>query len=103
MLPGTARRVIAMSTVFPEHVLAQKLVHRYGLSTSDLVIEIGCGDGSLLQALRQSGPRVLGIDADVVRVASAWASGVDSIAAYFGPGVADYVRRRYGPARLLVV
>ena len=37
------------------------------------------------------------------RVASAWASGVDTIAAYFGPGVADYVRRRYGPARLLIV
>ena len=81
--------------------LAAELVRRYGLTGDDLVIEVGSGEGTLLKAIRTRGPRVLGVDANVDAMTRAWASGVDSIAAVFGPGVADYARRRYGPARLL--
>jgi hypothetical protein len=82
--------------------LAADLVRRYCLTADDLVIEVGSGEGTLLKAIRGLGPRVLGVEADVEAMMRAWAAGVDSIAAVFGPGVADYARRRYGPARLLL-
>lgn len=82
--------------------LAVELVHRHKLTGDDLVLEVGSGDGTLLKAIRALGPRVLGVEADVEAMTRAWAAGVDSIAAAFGPGVADYVRRRYGIASLLL-
>lgn len=91
-----------MTTSPPLTELAAELVRRYGLTGDDLVIEVGSGEGTLLKALRALGPRVLGVEADVEAMTRAWAAGVDSIAAVFGPGVADYARRRYGPARLLL-
>jgi len=91
-----------MTTSPPLTEFAAELVRRYGLTGDDLVIEVGSGEGTLLKALRALGPRVLGVEADVEAMTRAWAAGVDSIAAVFGPGVADYARRRYGPARLLL-
>lgn len=91
-----------MTTAPPLTDFAAELVRRYGLAGDDLVVEVGSGDGTLLKAIRALGPRVLGVEADVEAMARAWTAGVDSIAAVFGPGVADYARRRYGPARLLL-
>lgn len=90
-----------MTTAQPLCDFAAELVSRYGLTGDDLVIEVGSGEGTLLKALRAIGPRILGVEADVEAMTRAWAAGVDSIAAVFGSGVADYARRRYGPARLL--
>jgi len=90
-----------MTTAQPHSDFAAELVRRYRLTGDDLVIEVGSGEGTLLKAIRGLGPRVLGVEADVEAMMRAWAAGVDSIAAVFGPGVADYARRRYGPARLL--
>lgn len=86
----------------PHAELAAELVRRYALTAADLVVEVGSGEGVLLKAVRALGPRVLGVEPDVAAMARAWAGGVDSISAVFGPGVAGYVRRRYGPARLVV-
>src|SRR4051794_27391367 len=91
-----------MPTTHAPFESAAELVRRHGLTPSDLVIEVGSGDGPLLKAIRDRGPRVLGIEPDVMAMSRAWADGVDTIAAVFGPGVAEYVRRRYGPARLVV-
>jgi novobiocin biosynthesis protein NovU/D-mycarose 3-C-methyltransferase len=82
---------------------AAELVRGHGLTAADLVVEVGSGDGGRLRAVRALGPRVLGVEPDVLLMARAFAQGVDTIAAYFGPALADYVRRKYGPVRLLVV
>jgi hypothetical protein len=39
-------------------------VRRYALTGHDLVVEVGSGEGCLLQAVRGLGPRVLGIEPD---------------------------------------
>jgi novobiocin biosynthesis protein NovU/D-mycarose 3-C-methyltransferase len=80
-----------------------ELVDRYGLTSGDLVVEVGSGDGTRLRAVRGRGPRVLGVEPDVRLVARAFAAGVDTIAANFCSGVAGFIRRRYGAARLLLV
>jgi methylation protein EvaC len=91
-----------MPTSFSLTEPATELVRRYALTADDLVIEVGSGDGLLLKTVRDLGPRVLGVEPDVAAMSRAWAGGVDTIAAVFGPGIASYVRRRYGPARLVV-
>jgi len=82
--------------------LATQLVDRYGLTAADLVIEIGSGEGEFLRAVRQLGPRVLGIETDAVRVSRAFAAGIDTVRAVFNPATAARVCRRYGVARVLI-
>jgi methylation protein EvaC len=91
-----------MPTNLPHAELATELVRRYALTANDLVVEVGSGEGLLLKAVRDFGPRILGVEPDVAAMSRSWAAGVDTIAAVFGPGIASYVRRRYGPARLVV-
>jgi hypothetical protein len=83
--------------------LAADLVRRHGLTAADLVIEVGSGTGGRLRAVRRLGPRVLGIEPRLGEMARAFHAGVDTIGAMFGPGVAAYVARRYGPARVLLL
>jgi SAM-dependent methyltransferase len=82
---------------------AAVLVGRHALSADDLVIEIGSGTGGRLRAVRRLGPRVLGIEPQLREMARAFHAGVDTIGALFGSGVAEYVARRYGLARVLIV
>lgn len=82
---------------------AAELVRHHGLTSDDLVIEVGSGTGGRLRALRRLGPRVLGIEPSLPDTTRAFGAGVDTIGAVFGAGVAGYVARRYGPARVLLV
>jgi SAM-dependent methyltransferase len=82
---------------------AAGLVRRYALTRHDLVVEVGSGDGERLRAVQGLGPRVLGVEPDLRVMARAFHAGVDTIGTRFGAGVGEYVARRYGPARVLVV
>jgi hypothetical protein len=82
---------------------AAELVRRYGLTPADLVVDLASGAGGRLRAVRRLGPRVLGIEPRLRDVSPAFLAGVDTIGARFGPGVAEYVARRYGRARVLLV
>ena len=93
-LPGAPAAPIAF---------AAELVRRYGLTADDLVVEVGSGTGGRLRAVRRLGPRVLGIEPRLRDMARAFHTGVDTIGAVFGVGAAEYVARRYGPARVVLV
>lgn len=82
---------------------AAELVRRFALTAADLVVEIGSGTGGRLRAVRRLGPHVLGVEPHLPDVTKAFQAGVDTIGAAFGPGVADAIARRYGPARVLLV
>jgi hypothetical protein len=85
-----------------DHVLARHTVERYGLGRDDLVIEVGSGEGAFLQAVRQYGPRVLGVEADCTVIGRAFRAGIDTVEAEFTPDTAACLRRRYGPARVVM-
>ncbi|HEY3788509.1 MAG TPA: methyltransferase domain-containing protein [Urbifossiella sp.] len=91
-----------MPTLSLEQELAAELIRRHGLSADAFVVEVGSGEGAFLKPLRERGLRVLGIEPDVRTMTKAWSEGVDTLSAHFGIGVAEYVRHRYGPARLVV-
>jgi SAM-dependent methyltransferase len=42
--------------------LSDELIRRYRLDTAELVIDIGCNDGTLLQGVQRHGIRTLGVD-----------------------------------------
>ena len=70
------------------------------LSPSDLIIDIGSNDGTLISNFKNGGHRILGIEpTDVAKIATA--RGIATLQRYFTPAVAAEVRREHGPARVV--
>jgi SAM-dependent methyltransferase len=81
--------------------LAASAITDFSLSGGDLVVDIGCNVGVLLEQFRTAGCRVLGIDpaANIVRIAEK--KGIECLAEFFSEPLATAVRQQYGPARLV--
>jgi hypothetical protein len=80
--------------------LYREASQKLGLATSDLVVDIGSNDGSLLINFKEAGHPVLGIDpsraAEVARQ-----RGIETLVDYFGATLARKVRAERGPAKLV--
>ncbi len=80
--------------------LAQEASQLFRLSASDLVIDIGANDGTLLTPFKDLGPKVLGIEpsqaADVAK-----AKGIEMVKDYFCPQSAQRIRTKYGSAKII--
>ncbi len=71
-----------------------------GLSSKDLIIDIGSNDGTLLSNFKSGGQRVLGIEpTDVGDIANQ--RGIQTLKRYFGVEVASEVKRDHGPASVV--
>ena len=77
----------AQSSTMRGHLkeFASELVGRLGLDRSSLVVDVSCGDGSLLREFGDHGLRLLGLEADQAAAASAAAVGVPVMTEPFGP------------------
>lgn len=80
------------------HGLAETMVRRCGLGADDLLIDVGCNDGTLLAGAKKLGVRTLGIDPASNLQPLAAKNGVESIVAYFGREVAQSVVEERGQA-----
>jgi hypothetical protein len=70
------------------------------LSPSDLIVDIGSNDGTLLSNFKNGGQKILGIEpTDVAKIAAG--RGIATLQRYFTPAVAAEVRREHGPARIV--
>jgi SAM-dependent methyltransferase len=87
------------STTLTDHLdeLASTLVDRYGLAPRDLVVDIGCNDGTLLHAFRDRGVRTLGVD-PAENLAALDESGIDRFVGFFGEASAEAIVDRWGRA-----
>jgi hypothetical protein len=81
---------------------ARLLVARFGLTADDLVVEIGSNDGTRLRAVRERGPRVVGVEPVVRVMARAFQAGVDTVGAFFDDALARDLLKKYGPARVVL-
>lgn len=71
-----------------------------GLGKSDLVVDIGSNDGTLLSNFKAAGSRVLGIEpTDVGDIANS--RGIPTLKRYFGVEAAREVKREHGPASVV--
>jgi hypothetical protein len=70
------------------------------LAASDLVIDIGSNDGTLLANFKNGGHRMLGIEpTEVGKIAVR--RGIPTLTGYFTPALAAQVKREHGPARVV--
>jgi len=82
--------------------LADSLGKRYRLKKSDLVIDIGSNDGTLLEGFKAKGMRVLGIEpTDVAKEAKR--NGIPTIQAYFNEQTAQAAAKKYGRAKIVTM
>ena len=80
--------------------LCRKASARFGLSPSDLVVDIGSNDGTLLSNFMQAGHRVCGIEpTDVGDLAVA--RGIPTVKSFLTPEAVERVGREHGPAKLV--
>jgi len=72
----------------------------YPLKKTDLIVDIGSNDGTLLSNFYAAGHRVLGIDpsraSDLARE-----RGIQTLTEYFCPGIAAEIHKNYGKAKIV--
>lgn len=98
--------VSSASTTLTAHLegLAQTVVDREGLSASDLVVDIGCNDGTLLSGFRKAGiEQTVGIDPAANLAPLAQEKGVEVMTAFFGPETAKEMRSRWRAAKAITL
>jgi SAM-dependent methyltransferase len=81
--------------------LAQTLTERHGLGPEDLVIDIGCNDGALLNCFQGQGLRTLGVDPARNLAALASPSGIERFCGFFDARSAPEIAARQGRAKLI--
>jgi SAM-dependent methyltransferase len=82
--------------------LAETLIAQYGWTPSDLVVEVASNDGTVLQAFKQRGVRVLGVEPARNIAAIANAAGIPTIPEFFNLASAQAVLRDHGRAAAIL-
>lgn len=80
---------------------AKHLIERFGLDKEDLVVDVGSNDGVLLKPFKERGIRILGIDPAQNVAEMANNDGIETIADYFTPEVADKIVADKGKAKII--
>jgi SAM-dependent methyltransferase len=81
--------------------LSDMLVQRYALGAQDLVIDIGCNDGTLLRGFQRHGVRLLGVDPAKNLTAFTAGAGIDRCAELFTASSAAEIAGHWGKASLI--
>lgn len=98
--------VSSASTTLTAHLegLARTIVDREGLTGAELVVDIGCNDGTLLGGFRKAGMRdTVGIDPAANLAPLAREKGIDVVTDYFGARSAQALCDRRGAARVITL
>ena len=81
--------------------LSNLLVQRYHLGAADLVIDIGCNDGTLLHGFKRHGVKALGVDpaANLAQLTSDM--GIERYTGFFNATTAKHIVSEWGQASLI--
>jgi SAM-dependent methyltransferase len=82
--------------------LSAGLIAQYGWTPSSLVVEVASNDGTVLQAFKARGVRVLGVEPARNIAAMANAAGIPTIPEFFNVESADTVVREHGRASAIL-
>jgi SAM-dependent methyltransferase len=81
--------------------LSDLLAERYHLKGEDLVIDIGCNDGTLLSGFSRHGVRTLGVDPAANLAELTRANGIERYVGFFNSETAQTIRDKWGRAALI--
>ena len=81
--------------------LSDLLVRRYGLGTEDLVIDIGCNDGTLLKGFQRHGVRALGVDPAQNLAVFTDGTGIERCTQLFNASTARAIVEKWGHASVI--
>lgn len=90
----------ALSAAYRESV--PKLIEMTGLTTTDLVLEIGSNDGLFASFFSERGFRCLGVDPALNLTDSAEDLGVTTLAEFFDSRLANEIIAEYGSAKIVI-
>jgi hypothetical protein len=80
--------------------ISDALIEKYGLTTSDLVIDIGSNDGTLLSGFQERGIRVLGVEpTNIAQLARE--AGIPTVQAFFDIATANKLAQEHGKAAVI--
>jgi SAM-dependent methyltransferase len=81
--------------------ISKSLIAQYGLRPADLVIDIGSNDGTLLSGFKRDGIRALGVEpTNIAKIAVE--NGIDTVQEFFTVKTARAIKKKYGPAAVIV-
>jgi hypothetical protein len=78
--------------------LSDIVTNRYRLNAKDLVIDIGCNDGTLLSGFKRHGTKTLGVDPAQNLAVFTEKLGIDRHVGFFNSSSAKEITKKYGPA-----
>ncbi len=95
----------SMSETLTKHFgeLASTVVRDASLDASDLVVDVGCNDGTLLGAFRGHGMRTLGVDPASNLAKAPGRQGLRVIEDYFGARAGAAIVEEFGPASVITI
>ncbi len=81
--------------------IASSLVKKYNLTLKDLIVDVGSNDGTLLKGFQKEKIKTLGVEpTNIAKIANA--NGIKTIQAFFNIKTAKEIRKKYGPASLII-
>ncbi len=92
--------VSAASDTLKAHLydLSDVVVRRCGLGAKDLVMDIGCNDGTLLEGFRRHGVKILGVDPAQNLAKLTRGDGIDRYVGFFTATAAQAIVQKWGKA-----
>ncbi len=81
---------------------AEEVMTRFSKSRDDLVVEIGSNDGHFLTYFKEKGLKCIGVDPAPNVADASKEKGIETIPDFFTEQVASNIKKKYGPAKILV-
>jgi SAM-dependent methyltransferase len=81
--------------------LSSLIVERYHLGPDDLVIDVGCNDGTLLKGFKRYGVRTLGVDPAQNLAEFTSGNGIDRYIGFFNSKTAKGILEKWGKASVI--
>jgi SAM-dependent methyltransferase len=95
------RTGITKELVEYQHSISKSLISKYNLKSGDLVVDIGCNDGTLLRGFKEHGIKVLGIEpTNIAKIANQ--NGIEVLQNFFTADLAKEIKNKYGEASLIL-
>ena len=82
--------------------MAADVIRKRGLGKTSFVVEIGSNDGTLLQAFKDQGVRVLGVDPAVEIAGRATKAGIETLPEFFNESIGEKIAGKYGKADVII-